>query len=849
MPSYEGQRLGRYLLTRKIGAGGMGEVYLAKDINLDRQVAIKILRTSASDTEAATEAVRLFQREAKAIALLDHPNILPLFDYGGEYIDGNQVIYLVMPMREDGTLAEWLRRRGKSSTMASQDVAYLISQAASALQYAHDHQIIHQDVKPSNFLIRINAEQPELPTIQLADFGIAKFTNPTLDTGPSIRGTPTYMAPEQWAGEPTPATDQYALAIMAYELLTGRPPFVDAVPYKMMYQQINDSPLPPSMLNPTLPRNVDTVLLHALAKHSSNRFKSISAFAQALQQACKPLNSQTPSIPLSSSFVPPPPPQGDLPKGYLPPITVFPGPQQMKQGAGRWPVGTAVPPSWTQVGSAHPAAKQSTGPFKERLLVLIGFVVQLVVTGTRYIYRFVKEQVLPRIRRLVLYIYSMLQQELLPRLIYFAQSTRLVQSPAASTREVTLVHTMIKSPSPSTIIFAESEVPQDALKDFFITYNHADILWAKWIAAKLEKAGYSTIMPAWDFRPGSNFEMEMRKASAKTKRTIAILSPDYLNVRSSLSDWISIFKLPPIGEQEKLLPICVRDCGPRLGKLLGPMVYINLGGLDEQTAHEMLLAGVRGERVKPTTDPVFPTLIESLKPPDKPYGIIVPSLEVRAVQDTGKSGPATTEPALNPEQQGASPLLTNKVYDRIEAQKLAPSPKGQLGDARVFVQPPGPPVIQAPLAKGIEIFFSYSHKDEALRDELDIHLSTLKQQALITGWHDCEIGAGREWAHEIDTQLSKAGIILLLVSPDFIASKYCYSIEMERAMERHKAGTARVIPVIIRPVDWEGTPFSSLQALPKGARAVTSWPNRDEALSDVAKNIRKAVNELLAKPL
>ena len=112
-----------------------------------------------------------------------------------------------------------------------------------------------------------------------------------------------------------------------------------------------------------------------------------------------------------------------------------------------------------------------------------------------------------------------------------------------------------------------------------------------------------------------------------------------------------------------------------------------------------------------------------------------------------------------------------------------------------------------------EVFFSYSHNDEELRDKLEKHLSSLKRQSVISLWHDRSISAGNEWAGQIDQHINSAQIILLLVSADFLSSDYCYDIELSRALERHKAGEATVIPIILRPVDWRGSPFSKLQAL------------------------------------
>lgn len=144
----------------------------------------------------------------------------------------------------------------------------------------------------------------------------------------------------------------------------------------------------------------------------------------------------------------------------------------------------------------------------------------------------------------------------------------------------------------------------------------------------------------------------------------------------------------------------------------------------------------------------------------------------------------------------------------------------------------------------IEVFFIYSYKDEDLRDELAKHLSILKRQGIITAWHDREISDGTEWAGHIDEHLNTAQIILLLISPDFLASDYCYDIELTRAMERHAAQEAYVIPVILGEFDWKGAPFGKLQALPKDALPVTNWENRDRAFADVARGIRQAVEEL-----
>lgn len=144
----------------------------------------------------------------------------------------------------------------------------------------------------------------------------------------------------------------------------------------------------------------------------------------------------------------------------------------------------------------------------------------------------------------------------------------------------------------------------------------------------------------------------------------------------------------------------------------------------------------------------------------------------------------------------------------------------------------------------MKLFYSYAHKDEPLRNKLDTHLKILERRGLIFPWHDRLIRAGKNWAEEIDTNLKVANIILLLVSADFIASDYCYSTEMKLALERHEAGEARVIPIILRDVNWTKAPFAKLQALPKDGKAVTLWPDRDSAWRDVSEGIERAIQSI-----
>lgn len=144
----------------------------------------------------------------------------------------------------------------------------------------------------------------------------------------------------------------------------------------------------------------------------------------------------------------------------------------------------------------------------------------------------------------------------------------------------------------------------------------------------------------------------------------------------------------------------------------------------------------------------------------------------------------------------------------------------------------------------VNVFFSYSHKDEDLRNELEIHLAALKRQGVINTWHDRRIAAGDEFAGKISENLESADIILLLVSPYFIASDYCYEVEMKRALKRHEAGEARVIPIILHPCDWHGTPFGKLLAVPSDGKPVSKFPNMHDAFLEITIAIRNAAGNL-----
>src|SRR5437763_7317570 len=141
-------------------------------------------------------------------------------------------------------------------------------------------------------------------------------------------------------------------------------------------------------------------------------------------------------------------------------------------------------------------------------------------------------------------------------------------------------------------------------------------------------------------------------------------------------------------------------------------------------------------------------------------------------------------------------------------------------------------------ASAVTIFYAYAHEDERYRGQLEKHLSLLRQQGIISEWHDRKVMPGMDWARATDDHLQNASIILLLISPDFLASDYCYSVEMQRALERHKTGNTITIPILLRAVDWKDAPFAHLQCLPRNGRPIRTWRDRDVAFSEIAREIR-----------
>lgn len=271
MKGIEGLTLGRYELRRRIAQGGMAEVYLAYDRQVRRQVAVKVLYGRDEPF------VRRFEREALAVGALSHNHILPLYDFGEQ----SPWYYLVMPYVDGCTLRDYLIRH---KLLTLEEAASFLSQIASALQYAHDHGVVHRDVKPSNILLRQDGYA------YLVDFGLAKAMQgaEALTSAGAMVGTPEYMAPEQSNGESDYRSDIYSLGIILYQMLTGQLPFMAESPVAVSLKHIQATPVAPRKLNSTLPQSIEDVILKAMAKNAEERYQAArdlaTAFWKALQQ-------------------------------------------------------------------------------------------------------------------------------------------------------------------------------------------------------------------------------------------------------------------------------------------------------------------------------------------------------------------------------------------------------------------------------------------------------------------------------------------------------------------------------------------------------------------------------------
>jgi serine/threonine-protein kinase len=260
----------RYQLLQTLGSGGMAVVYRAKDLTLERYVAVKILRPDFSKDESFRKR---FHQEAKAAANLSHPNIVTVHDFG---LDGDR-LFIIMEYVPGTNLKAIIREQG---TLGVNKALDLIIQASLGIGYAHRAGLIHCDIKPHNMLVSPDGR------LKVTDFGIARALSTILpdETNTYVWGSPQYLSPEQATGlSPSPASDVYSLGVVLYEMLTGKLPFYskDATELTRMHKEV--LPIPPKTLNPEIPQSLDQIVLKVLSKEQTSRYRTADQFGRVLE--------------------------------------------------------------------------------------------------------------------------------------------------------------------------------------------------------------------------------------------------------------------------------------------------------------------------------------------------------------------------------------------------------------------------------------------------------------------------------------------------------------------------------------------------------------------------------------
>src|SRR4029078_2741236 len=269
---------GRYRIVRKLGSGGMANVYLAEDEDLGRRVAIKILNDRYANDDLFIERCR---REAKSAAALSHPNIVSVYDRG----EAEGTYYIAMEGIEGRSLKELIMTRGPLPIAQPLSDTHKI---VEALRFAHRHGIIHRDIKPHNILIG--------ERLKVTDFGIPRAGASQMTEAAAIKGTAEYLSPEQARGAPvTASSDLYSAAIVLYEMLTGKVPFTGDSEIEIAMKPLSDPPKPPSKIRPEIPEELDAVVLRALAKNPEDRYQTAEEFSEDMPrvEAGLPLAPET----------------------------------------------------------------------------------------------------------------------------------------------------------------------------------------------------------------------------------------------------------------------------------------------------------------------------------------------------------------------------------------------------------------------------------------------------------------------------------------------------------------------------------------------------------------------------
>jgi len=611
------------------------------------------------------------------------------------------------------------------------------------------------------------------------------------------------MAPEQVKGRPSPASDQYALGVTVYEWLCGSPPFEGSSTIDIVVQHISVSPPPLHEKIPEISSAVEQVVLKALAKDPQQRFTSVQTFANALEQAVlgQPFDEPIPST-VSTTFEP----------QWSPPA----------QSIGTWEGGDVLPgPPTVMVASvvlssnelkdffiSYNSTNFAWAAWIAQQLEEAGYSTILPPWGLRLDSDFDMEmqKAAAKAKRIV----AVLSPAYLN--LINIQSTWIETFKQNTTIE------------PNTLISIRVQECGRKFRKLLESINYIDIIGkdeataqAMLIAGIHSQGIKLTVKVSF---PGNTRQQPLSKEASSPKKpfttrkgragkvadkTTTEYRPPIANliytsttlisqieIASTKKDWPDVIRKVNLLKEQNPLTI-----PPRIYHLQG-LAFHEEGDL--QNAYKALHTGL------------------ALASEDNERLLLLNDC-------------ATMLIALS---QWSEVLDLTK-----EALRLSPNDSIWIERKKQALDQ-----LQGSRKKGITIFFSYSHEDERLRDTLDKFLRPLQHEGLITSWHDGKIEPGKEWTIEIEEHLSTASIILLLVSSNFLASDYCYSVEMKRAVARHEAGDARVIPIILSHADWHNAPFGKLQALPKNARAVTDWSKRDKAFLDIVTGIRKAVEEL-----
>jgi len=456
-----GQQLGNYRIIRLLGEGGFAEVYLGEHLHLGTEAAIKVLHT-----QLTSDDMEQFRSEARTIARLEHPNIIRVLDFG---IEG-KTPYLVMSYAPNGTLRQY---HGKGVSLPLATVVSYVKQIADALQYAHNQKIIHRDVKPENMLLGRRHE------VLLSDFGIALVTQSSRYQGThDVVGTVAYMAPEQIQGKPRPASDQYALGVVVYEWITGERPFQGSFT-EVAVQHTVATPPPLHEKLPSIPSDVELVVLTALAKAPEQRFANIQAFANALEQAASPTKRS--SIALPPQWTEPLPESKTQPQASAPIIlpdqrpenTILATPSAPQQHYNSEPgLRSAVEPT-TRSESRPPRQSYS------RRAVLVGIVGLAAVAG------------------------SGLTWLALTQKIGIAPAHNLTASP--TTAQIATRSTTPTSPTKTTTPATPTATPSQAGKIISIYRGHTNtvygVTWASLDGQRIASAGLDTSVQDWSANP------------------------------------------------------------------------------------------------------------------------------------------------------------------------------------------------------------------------------------------------------------------------------------------------------------------------------------------------------------